>query len=178
MNQAALILHPVRFRILESLSGESLTTRVIADRLSDVPKSTIYRQIKLLLENDMIAIDDTRPVRGAMEKTYRLNRPMRLAAEEVAGWTPEEHIQYFRAYTVVLQQGFSGYVHAAADGGKVDMVADRSGYTETLLFATMAELDEMFSAINQAVIRLAGNTAGEGRHKHRIAFITYPDNQG
>jgi DNA-binding transcriptional ArsR family regulator len=55
-----LILHPVRFRILEKLVGERLTTAKIAGQLSDVPKSSIYRPIRLLLEEGMIAVDDTR----------------------------------------------------------------------------------------------------------------------
>ncbi len=175
MNRVDLILHPVRFRILESLVGESLTTQAIAERLPEVPKSTIYRHVRLLLENDMIAVDETHPVRGAVEKSYRLNQPIRLSAGEMAELTPEEHVHYFRTYVMALVQGFSNFVHSAAEGERVDMVTLRAGYTETPLFATTAELDEAFAALNQALFRLAQNPPGEGRRKHKFVFITHPE---
>ena len=175
MKRADLILHPVRFRILETLNRDSLTTQEIADRLPDVPKSTIYRHLKILLDGGMIAIDDTRPVRGVLEKTYRLDQPLRLSVDDMADMTPEEHIRYFRTYAMTLVQGFSNYVESSAVDNKVDMYAHRSGYSEALVFATTAELDEAFGDLNRAIVKLAQNTPGEGRHKHKIAIITHPE---
>lgn len=175
MNRVDLILHPVRFRILETMIGESLTTQAIAERLPDVPKSTIYRHVKLLLESDMIAVDEEHPVRGAVEKSYRLNQPLHLGDEDMAEMTPEEHVHYFRTYVMTLVQGFSTFVHSAADGNRIDMVAHRAGYTEMPLFATTAELDEAFAALNQAILRLAKNPPAEGRRKHKFVIITHPE---
>lgn len=175
MRRADLILHPVRFRILETLIGESLTTQVIAERLPDVPKSSIYRHVKQLLENDMIAIDETHPVRGVLEKTYRLNQPIRLSVEDMAGMSPEEHIQYFRTYVMTLVQGFGNFVHSAAIDDKVDMATHRAGYSEGFVFGTTEELDQVFAGINQALMSLGSNPPGEGRHKHKFAFITHPE---
>lgn len=175
MRRADLILHPVRFRILETLLGESLTTQAIADRLPDVPKSTIYRHVKQLLESEIIAVDETHQVRGALEKTYRLDQSIRLGVEEMADMTPEEHIAYFRTYAMTLIQGFSSFVNAAAIDGKIDMVPHRAGYSEAFVFATTAELDEAFATINKSLMELAKNSPGQGRHKHKIAIITHPE---
>jgi hypothetical protein len=175
MRRADLILHPVRFRILETLLGESLTTQAIADRLPDVPKSTIYRHVKQLLESEMIAVDETHPVRGALEKTYRLNQSIRLGVEEMADMTPDEHIAYFRTYAMTLIQGFSSFVNGAAVDDKIDMLTHRAGYSEAFVFATATELDEAFSALNTLLMELAKNSSGEGRHKHKIAIITHPE---
>lgn len=173
MERIDLILHPVRFRILECLIGESLTTQDIAGRLPDVPKSTIYRHLRLLLEADMIAVDETRPVRGVLEKTYRLVQPLHLGSEEIATLTPEEHIRYFRAYTMTLMQDFGHYVRAT--GGKVDMLADRAGYTQTFVFATTEELDQFYVTLNESLRPLLENRPGEGRRKRKLAIITHPD---
>lgn len=175
MRRADLILHPVRFRILETLIGESLTTQEIADRLVDVPKSSIYRHVKQLLDSRMIAIDDARPVRGVLEKTYRLDQPIRLGVEEMAGMSPEEHVQYFRTYVMTLVQGFSNFVNSAAVDNKIDMQSHRAGYTEAFVFGTTEELDQVFAVINQALMALATNANGEGRHKHKFAIITHPE---
>lgn len=175
MKRADLILHPVRFRILETLLGESLTTQEIADHLPDVPKSTIYRHVKQLLENEMIAVDEARPVRGAMEKSYRLNQSLSLSVEDMADMTPEEHVQYFRTYAMTLVRGFGSFVRSAAVDNKIDMLTHRAGYSEAFVFATTSELDKAFTAFNEALLALAGNPPGEGRHKHKIAIITHPE---
>lgn len=177
MGRTDLILHPIRFRILGTLLGESLTTQEIAGRLSDVPKSSIYRHLKSLLEGGMIAVDETHPVRGALEKTYRLDQPLRLTEDEMVGRTPDEHIHYFRTYVLTRVQGNSHYAQAAAVDNKVDRVAHRSGYSEAFVFATTEELDEAFQAINQALRSLASNPPGEGRHKHKFAIITHPEHR-
>ncbi len=175
MERADLILHPIRFRILETLIGESLTTQDIAGRLPDVPKSSIYRHLKLLLENDVIAIDETHPVRGVLERSYRLNQPLRLSVEEMADKTPEEHIQYFRAYVMTLMQGFSNFVHSAAVDGQIDMVPHRAGYSEAFVFGTTAELDQVFAALNAALMTLANHSPGGERRKHKFVIITHPE---
>ncbi len=175
MRRPDLILHPVRFRILETLIGESLTTQEIADRLSDVPKSTIYRHLKLLLESEVIAIDESRPVRGVIERSYRLNQSIRLGVEEMADMTPEEHVEYFRTYAMTLVQGFSNFVQSAAVDGKIDMLPHRAGYSEAFVFATTAELDEAFAVLNNTLMGLAKNHPAAGRHKHKFVIITHPE---
>lgn len=176
MERIDLILHPVRFRILEALVGETLTTQELADRLPDVPKSSIYRYIRQLLDGDMIAIDGTRPVRGVVEKTYRLDQPLRLDAAAVTGLSEAEHEHYFRIFAVTLMQGFTAYVRRRArHDGAMDMAADRAGYTETFFFATPEEFDQFSAALNEALRRLFQNQPGEGRRKHKLAFITHPD---
>lgn len=175
MRRPDLILHPIRFRILETLIGESLTTQEIANRLPEVPKSTIYRHLKLLLESDVIVVDETHQVRGAMEKTYRLNQSIHLGVEDMANMTPEEHVAYFRTYAMTVIQGFSNFVHSAAVDDTIDMMRHRAGYSEAFVFATTHELDEVFAAINKALVALAGNRPGEDRHKHKIVLITHPE---
>lgn len=175
MDRVDLILHPVRFRILELFNRDTLTTQDIAERLPDVPKSTIYRQVRILLDAGLIAVDDTRPVRGVLEKTYRLDQPLRLGVEDMAEISPEKHVQYFQTYVMALIRGFSHYVQSSAVDNKVDMAADRTGYSEVIVFATTAELDSAFAAINEALRPLATNPPDDSRHRHKFAIITHPE---
>lgn len=174
MQRIDLILHPVRFRILEALAGATLTTQEIAERLPEVPKSSIYRHLRLLLGAEIVAIAGERPVRGVVEKVYRLDRPLFLSAEEITGVTAEEHVRYFRAYAMTLIQGFAAYVSAAAGDGSIDMLADRAGYTETFFMATNEEFDRFSVALNEALRSLLENGAVAGRRKRKLAVITHP----
>jgi len=173
MQRIDLILHPVRFRILEALTGATLTTQEIAERLPDVPKSSIYRHLRLLLGGEIVAVAGERPVRGVVEKTYRLDRPLFLSADEIGGVTAEEHVRYFRTYAMTLIQGFAAYIDAV--DGPIDMLADRAGYTETFFFATDAEFDRFGAALNEALRPLLDQIPADGRRKRKLAVITHPE---
>ncbi len=169
-----LILHPVRLRILQTLTAESLTTQQISERLEDVPTSSIYRHLKLLLDNELVVVAETRPVRGLEEKFYRSAQVAHLGAEDLVGLTATDHIRYFTTYTMSLLQGFSSYVQQAEAQGKLDFVADKVGYTEITIWATPEELQVAMQAMNQAVLPLLQNEAGNGRRQHKLATISYP----
>ena len=48
-SRLALLLHPVRMRLVNALSaGRSLTTTELCARLPDLPKATVYRQVAQL----------------------------------------------------------------------------------------------------------------------------------
>lgn len=177
MERIDLILHPVRFRILETLVGETLTTQEMAERLPRVPKSSIYRHLRTLLDGGMIAIDGTRPVRGVVEKAYRLDQSLRLEQADMSGLTAEEHARYFRIYAMTLIQGFTAYTQSAGNSPP-DMLADRAGYTETFVFATTEELDRFGAALNEALRPLLANRPAAERRRHKIAFITHPEHTG
>lgn len=169
-----LIMHPVRFRILQTLAGATLTTQEIDDRLPDVPKSSIYRHLKLLLAGEMIAIAEKRLVNGIQEKTYRLAQRPYLSAEDVTGMTADDHLRTFTTYVMTLLQGFADYLDTA--GESPDFLADRVGYTEVAFWADDAEMDAFQTALNQVILPLLPNDAdgGNGRCRHKIALITHP----
>lgn len=175
MRKSDLIIHPVRFRILRAIGQDMVTTQEIADRLPDVPKSSIYRHLKLLLEGDMVIIAETKLVNGIQEKVYQLAQRPYLTAEDMAGLSAEEHVQYFSTYVMSLLQDFAAYVtDAESAAGKVDMLADRTGYTEVEFYATLAELDQLNMELNTALLKLMNNPPGNGRQKRKISVVAHP----
>lgn len=175
MKKADLILHPVRFRILQTLSGESLTTQDITNRLSDTPKSSVYRHLKLLLEGGMIAVAEARLVNGIQEKTYQLAQRPYLNNDDMANLSAVEHVQYFTTYLMNVLREFADYVEIVeAETGRVDLLADRVGYTEALFYASGEELDVLGTDLNAALGKIAQNGPGNGRSKRKFAIISHP----
>lgn len=172
--KADLILHPVRFRILQTLTGAELTTQEIADRITDVPKSSIYRYLKQLLDGGMVEIAQARLVHGIQEKRYRLAQRPYLAPNDLANVSADEHLRYFTAYVMSLLHGFDAYLQKAEAAGGIDFVADYTGYTEAVFYASPAELDTLQVDLNAAVMKLAKNGPGDGRRLHKLAVIGHP----
>ena len=171
MRKVELIIHPVRFQILQAIGREALTTQEIADRLPNRPKSSIYRHLKLLLDNDLIVVAETRLVNGIQEKTYRLDQPARLGPEDMQGLTADDHIRFFTTYVLTLVQDYADYV---TQHDPIDMLADRTGYTEVAFYATTAELDIFQAEINAALMKLLGNEPGNGRTRRKLAIVSQP----
>lgn len=157
------------------LGNEQLTTQEISERLSDVPKSSIYRHLKLLLAGDLVGIAETRLINGIQEKVYQLLQPPSLGPSDVAMLTAEEHIQYFTTYALMLIEGFAAYVtETESEQGSIDMVSDRVGYREVAFYATPLELDVAVGAMNQALLPLVQNEPSNGRRLYKFATILHP----
>jgi hypothetical protein len=89
--------------------------------------------------------------------------------------TAEEHIQYFTTYALTLIEGFATYVtETERNQGSIDMLADRVGYREVAFYASPQELDVAFAAVNQAIIPLIQQEAGNGRRQYKFATIVHP----
>jgi DNA-binding transcriptional ArsR family regulator len=169
-----LIIHPVRLRILQAVGSERLTTQDLADRLADIPKSSIYRHIKLLLDGGYLAVSDTRPVRGVLEKVYAIAQRPHIGPEDVGNLSAEQHLQYFNVFLMTLQQAFGSYLVQAEQGGAIDFVADRAGYTEVSFHASQDELDQFVGTVNQALMSLLQNKAAPDRRRQTFSTITHP----
>ena len=169
------LIHPVRLQILLALAGAELTTQEIANRLDNVPVSSLYRHLKLLLDAGIIAVADTRLVKGVQEKTYKVAQSTILSQADMAHLTAEEHMQFFTTYVLSLLQGYQSYLDRAVNDGKaIDMLADRVGYTEVAFWASTAEFDEFARSLNQALLPLLQQPAAPGRRRRKLATITFP----
>ena len=111
--QAEAIFHPVRMRIVTTLSGRQKTTAQIASALPDVPPATLYRHLKRLLGAGVLRVAEQRPVRGVQEKVYALTgdgTSFTPDSAEISRMTPDDWRQAFAAYTASLTGQFETYL--------------------------------------------------------------------
>lgn len=67
-------LHPIRTRIIQLVANQkSMTVSAIADAMDDIPRSTIYRHVKILSENNVLIIVKEEKIRGTYEREYAFN---------------------------------------------------------------------------------------------------------
>lgn len=171
-SKADLIIHPVRMRILQFLSRKKLTTQEIANRMPDVPLSSLYRHLKKLLDGGMIEISETHTINGLEEKVYTLTGPAVIGPQDVETFSKADHLHYFSGYVATLIQGFKAYLESQET---LDLVEDRVGYREVHFYASQEELDELFKPFNLAMIELLKNPPGKGRRLRKLAVINHPE---
>lgn len=172
------MLHPVRMRILMTLTGsQGMTPLQISDSLNDVPQATLYRHINRLVKSGLLVVVDERPVRGTQEKVYAINRavPTRFDNEAFAKISKEDHLRYFTAFAISLIDEFSRYIHHSQ---KIDLAADGVGYHQLVLFMSDAELPVFAQALNQALLPFIQNEPAPDRKKRLFSTIMMPEVSG
>jgi DNA-binding transcriptional ArsR family regulator len=172
MKKVDLILHPIRLQILSTLSGRNLATQEIAEILHNIPVSTLYRQMRVLLNANLIQVVETHLIKGAQEKVFSLSTSLHLNQTEMQSSSKDQHMDYFLNFILSTLDGFSRYINQP---GEREIAADYVGYTEQYFHVNKQELIEFGNSLNKLLLPLTQNEPGEGRHYHKIAFITHPE---
>lgn len=175
MTTAELLLHPVRLRVVQALlGGRELTTAGLRTELADVPTATLYRHVGVLVGAGVLVVSRETRVRGAVERTYRLQvERAGVGPEEAATMSPTEHRAAFTAFVAGLLDVFDRYL----DGDDVDLGRDLVGYRQVALEATDAELERLLAAVRAAVAQTGAGTTGgpaAGRRRRLLTTVLIP----
>jgi DNA-binding transcriptional ArsR family regulator len=102
-----LLTHPIRGRIMMTLAGRNLTTRQIAALLPDVPPPSLYRQLRLLLDNGAVQVVGEEGTGRAAQRIYaRSERAGELSREQLASATPAEVMEQYSSFLGILLAQF------------------------------------------------------------------------
>ncbi|MGH8879259.1 MAG: helix-turn-helix domain-containing protein, partial [Stackebrandtia sp.] len=126
MDSLELLLHPVRLRIVNAMSGKrTRTTSEVCADLPDVPKTTVYRHVGVLAEAGVLEVVKEQRVHGAVERHYRLRRERALIdTDAAASMSLDDHRHGFAAAMAALLAEFNAYL----DRDGADPMADLVGY--------------------------------------------------
>jgi DNA-binding transcriptional ArsR family regulator len=172
MDTVELLLHPVRLRIVHAMSGgRVLTTAELCERLPDVSKATVYRQVSLLAEGGVLEIAGEQRMRGFIERSYRL-RPERavIDATTAASATLDEHGRIFGMAMAVLLAEFTAYL----DRPDADPAADLVGYRQHTVWLSPQERAELIADLQKVIAPRLANEPSADRRPHLISPILFP----
>jgi DNA-binding transcriptional ArsR family regulator len=172
MDTAELLLHPLRLRIVHAMSGgRTLTTSQLLARMTDVSKATMYRQVSLLVEGGILAVDGEQRVGGAVERRYRLSQPrLVIDPEAVAMASLEDYRRAFAVAMAVLLSEFDAYL----DRGHADPGADAVGFLQHALWLSLDERAALIDEMREAIAPRLGNKPAPGRRQYLLSPILFP----
>jgi DNA-binding transcriptional ArsR family regulator len=172
MDTVELLLHPVRLRIVHAMSGgRVLTTAELCERLPDVSKATVYRQVSLLADGGILEVAAEQRMRGFIERRYRL-RPERavIDATTAASATVADHRRIFGVAMAILLAEFSAYL----DRSGADPAADLVGYRQHAVWLSPRERAELVDDLRKVIAPRLANAPSAGRRQHLISPILFP----
>ncbi|MFG1655355.1 helix-turn-helix domain-containing protein [Micromonospora chersina] len=172
LDTAELLLHPVRLRIVQAfLGGRTLTTADLRAELPDVAPATLYRQVATLSGHGVLRSVGERRVRGAVERSYRLDAAAAsVDADEARGMTPDQHRRSFLTFVARLLADFDRYL----DSGGGDLARDLAGYRQNAFYATDAELVGFVTRMRELFAEYAALGPGEDRTRRLFTTVLLP----
>jgi len=167
-----LLLHPVRLRIVfAAMDGIPFTTSEMSLRLPDVSKASMYRQLALLAEGELIEVESEDLVRGIVERHYRLARVRAvIGPEAAAAMTNEDHRRGFAAATAALIAEFNAYLDRPGSNPTADSVS----YRQFPLWLSGAERTDLVKEVYAVIQRHSKHERSTDRVRHLLATVFFP----
>lgn len=164
-NMNEIMLNPVRMRIIQEIATrQTMTANEISEKISDIPRTTLYRHIKLLIDYDLLVVVSERKVRGSIERTLALNTPKLInqntvenAADNAFGFLMSSYAKF----------------HAYFNGENPDPAKDKIFLNNTVLMMSDAEFDQFLEDLRQLLVRNQFDVA-ENRKARDLSIISAP----
>lgn len=160
-----IILNPVRMRVIQELSTmQNITSNELCERISDVPRTTMYRHINILIENNILSVVSEKKIRGSLERTIALNIPEILKHNTI-----ENGAQNAFGFLMSHYAKFHKYFN----GENPDPAKDKIFLNNTVLMMSDPEFGQFMEDLHQLLLRYSFEAA-ETRKARDISIISSP----
>ncbi|WP_042216942.1 helix-turn-helix domain-containing protein [Demequina mangrovi] len=171
-DKSDLVLHPVRLRIVLACASGDVTARELAERLPDIPHATLYRNLAMLVDAEIVTVVSERRIRGGVERTLRLvEGAAGLDAADAARMSMDEHRRGFAVFAGALIGAFARYT----DRPDASPAEDPVGYRQAALWLDDGEYRAMTEALREALAPFLALGEGPGRRRVLLSTVVMPD---
>ncbi len=172
----ALILHPVRMRIILAFGrGIPLTAQDLTDLLPDVARATLYRHLSMLVDGGIIEVVGERRVRGAVERTYALRHGFAsLPKEDLEAASREDHLRFFASFVASLMDEYARYLRR----DQIDLVRDGALFNVGTAYLSDDEAAGLAREMWSLFAARVGMPPTPGRSARTFAVVSIPGSDG
>lgn len=161
-----IILNPVRMRIIQTIAvNNTMTATEIYEKISDVPRTTIYRHIKILLDNDILSVVSEQKIRGSLERTLAINTGEILKQNTIENAAQNAFSILMKKYTM-FQKYFSGENNNTGE--------DKVFINSMILMTTDEEFDKFLLELRDILMKYNFDYS-KGRKARDITIISAPE---
>lgn len=172
--KADLMLHPIRLRILTAISTYHMAAKEIAELLPDIPLTTLYRHINMLLDGGLIQVIEEKPIRGTIEHIYAVTAPPSLKSEDLRGMTKIECEQAFTIYLSTLMSDAQNYLNSKPENAEINPIEDGVDINKAQFYLDDEEFKRMNAEILALMLDAAKKQPRTGRKRRVFTCIFIP----
>ncbi len=166
------ITNPVKCKLLlEIYSQEQATAKHLSDTLGDIPKATLYRNLKKMLGDGILKVVGETQIRGTVEKTYALAFPLNENFEKII--TKNSGTLYMQVFTQYFL-GFAKQFREYCNSPDINIKKDMSGFSLSHIYLSDEELTELMKSISNVIHAAGKNEPKAGRKLRTLGLIVSP----
>ena len=159
-------MNATRQRIIQVIMRKKeATSAEIGEELQDIPRASLYRHIKVLLDAEIITVVKEAFKRGSMEKTYAIAPQMPYSD------TNEEYNSLIQSALMGLQGEFYRYF----SGEDPDPQRDLLTVGSASLVMSDEEMIDFLTAYGELLQKYMPNKPGEGRKVRKVTLVVSPN---
>ena len=159
-------MNSTRQRIIQVIMiNKEATSAEIGEELQDIPRASLYRHIKVLLDAGIITVVKEEFKRGSVEKTYA------IAPQMPYDDTNEEYNSLIQSALMGLQGEFHRYFHREDPDPQRDLLTLGSAS----LMMSDEEMMEFIKAYGELIQRYMPNKPGKGRKVRKVTIVISPN---
>lgn len=160
-----ILINPVRTRIIQVAAEKgNLTANDICELMPDIPRTTLYRHIKLLLDNQILLVVNEEKIRGSLERTLALNVEQ-IQKNNTVENASQLSMQFLLNKLASFQRYFS---KPQANPGR-----DRIFLNNTVLIMNDAEFDAFLLKMRDLLVS-SNHEMSEGRKARDLSILSTP----
>lgn len=159
-----LLLHPVRWKIIQSLAGTSATPGELQRKYPEVSQASLYRHIQTLIKAGMIHVASEKKVRGMVERTYSLSSILTDPAETVEGKRSQSALLLRLLESDI--DNFLTYSERSSSNNEMSLTRSR-------IYATDEELNNFMTQLQKLLIPLMDPHSGASAY--HMGLVITPD---
>lgn len=165
---AKIVMNPVRMRIAQYLLlHEHGTTVQIGKELSDVPKASLYRHMRILEDAGLIQVVQENKKRGTVEKVYKLNQENPMGSREPG---KEEIGQLIHSSLLGIMGEFQRYLKREDVDPRRDMIS----LSSVVLLLSDEEFQEFLGKMAELYSSVMDHQPDGKRKPRKLTLISSP----
>lgn len=159
-------MNSTRQRIMQVImTKKEATSGEIGEELPDIPRASLYRHIKVLLDAEVIVVVRETYKRGSVEKTYA------MASQMPYEDTNEEYHSLIQSALMGLQ----GEFHRYFSGEDPDPQKDLLTVASASLVMSDDEMKDFITAYGELIQKYMPNKPAKGRKVRKVTFVVSPN---
>ncbi len=161
----SIMLNPSRMRIVQVVASQpTITANDICEKIVDIPRTTLYRHINILIESNVLSVVDEKKVRGSLERTLALNAA-ELNAQNDGADMPQQALKFLLSIYTRFEKSFAN-INRTDGTNKVFL-------NNTVMMMDDKEFDDFLSELQSLLVKYSFDS-GHGRKPRNIIIISAP----
>ncbi len=169
-----LMIHPIRLRIISAISADRVTAKDLIKALPDIPQTTLYRHINILVDGGLLEIVEEIPQRGTVERVFGFKTPPSLSQEDLKGLSKEEFQGAFTLIISTLLNEAITYLNNIPDEEEIDILGAGFDFNSSQLNLSDEEYKIVNKKIFDIMLAAAGNEPTEDRKRRIFSYLFIP----